>query len=483
MATEITENGFVLETADDKLTRFQEQFQEYFGSKIDLSEEAIAGRLCLIDTANFQDMDLLAQALSSMIDPDSAQGIWLDFVCSLTGVSRLVATATSVKVSCRGTDGVQIAVGTTGKTVMMSQGQKSFTLDEDVTLASAEAVEAFITVATTTNETDYTISLDDTDYTYTSDSDATEQEIITGLIALINAATQAVATQENTTITVTTYDNETPFAVTVSSNLSLDEVGTLATFTCEDTGAVEVPISYIDTIVTPVSGWSGVYNLTAGTTGRARETDDELRVRREENIQSTRSGTEQGIENSLYEVDNVSFAKVTSNRESTTDSDGVPAYRYHAIVRGGTDQDILDALVTAQPAGIKSYGNTEGTAVDHTGTIQTLYFSRPVTRYVWLKVTLEVNSSWPTTGEDQLGASVESDAASMTEIGEDGNPQDFYSGILGLTGVVRIDSMTAASSLSTSPEPDPGDYDAGIIAVAATEVLDFSADRITVSYV
>lgn len=481
----ITVNGFELELYADKIERFKEQYREKFGQEIDLTDEAIAGMLVAIDAANVQDTDLVAQAIAASLDPDQASGVFLDFLCSFSGTSRLPAVSTQVFCSCRGINGTQILIGSTGKQVSQSAGNFIFNLAADALIDFGNAIEGFVSVLTVANSTAYTITIDTVDFTYTSDSDATEQEILTGLINAINAgALDVTAEQDGTSIRFYSDDFTTAFAFSLgTTNLQIEKGGSRVEFTAQIAGpTVVTTTSPIDTIVTPVSGWVEVINLVPGTTGRYAESDDELRVRRDENVQSTKSGTEQGLENAIYAgVDGVLTASVYSNRTDVTDADGIPPHRFLSIVQGGSDQDIVDAIHPASPAGILSHGNTSGTHIDNKGNPQTVYFSRPENLYVWINISIEVDSNYPSNGDGLVTENLVTRGTELAQIGVDGRLQDLYCSVLEVDGVNKINSLKAAAQTALSPAPAPGAYSDNNIPVALEEILIYAIDRIVVA--
>lgn len=75
---------------------------------------------------------------------------------------------------------------------------------------------------TVQNETLYRVTINGEDYEYTSDEDATANEIVAGLLALINADANCKMTASGTTTLILTADNSgEPNAVTASGNLAI----------------------------------------------------------------------------------------------------------------------------------------------------------------------------------------------------------------------------------------------------------------------
>lgn len=89
-------------------------------------------------------------------------------------------------------------------------------------MPTSSAVAQVVTLTpTVANAAVYTVTLDGTVYTFTSDGSATAAEIVTGLNALINADTPLPVTASGSTTSILTSDTAgTPFTYEVSSNLA-----------------------------------------------------------------------------------------------------------------------------------------------------------------------------------------------------------------------------------------------------------------------
>ena len=125
-------------------------------------------------------------------------------------------------------------------------------------------------------------------------------------------------------------------------------------------GPVAASSSTITEIVTAISGWSSVTNSAAVTPGRNRETDAELRFRRERSLVAPSSSTDYGIASTLAELTSVDFARVVSDRS---------AHTLRAIVYPDTAdvEEVAKALWDTCPAGIEQLGSQSRTVVDARG--------------------------------------------------------------------------------------------------------------------
>ncbi len=128
-----------------------------------------------------------------------------------------------------------------------------------------------------------------------------------------------------------------------------------ATVQCTVTGPVVATAGQISTIVTPVSGWTSVTNAAAATPGRDRETNDALRRRRQQSLQTGGNGSLNALRGALLALDGIQAAVCIDNdRDTTQVVQGVSIYAHGCAV-------IVypDTLTTAQASAVAStiYGH------------------------------------------------------------------------------------------------------------------------------
>jgi hypothetical protein len=82
--------------------------------------------------------------------------------------------------------------------------------------------ENLVTVDVVQNAANYIVTINGTNFTFTSDADATEDEITAGLEALINAGAEPVTALDNAdgTLSLEADSDGTPFTLAVSANMS-----------------------------------------------------------------------------------------------------------------------------------------------------------------------------------------------------------------------------------------------------------------------
>lgn len=154
----------------------------------------------------------------------------------------------------------------------------------------------------------------------------------------------------------------------------------------ENTGAIVGLAGTITTIDTPVSGWTGVTNALDATPGRDVESDAHLRERFVLTMRAGGGSSAEALRAALLRLDDVTEAIVIENNTDVWDSDGRPPHSFESVVRGGDDQEIVDTVWFGKPIGIQTHGNQIGTATDSAGDPQTIRWSRPTTRDIYIIV-------------------------------------------------------------------------------------------------
>jgi len=477
----IDETGFNLAKYENIKADKEISYKEKFGQDFDVSDESVSGMLIAIDAKVETDLNELAQEIWSNFDPNQAQGLNLDFLCSLSGITRLKALPTIVSCSVRGDEGTILD---SGRLVSQQGGEIFFENKTQKTISKNNAVEIYFSINSVQNNTAYTITINETNiFTYTSDVDATENEILTGLKNAIDSGGLQISTEiMSSQLHCISYNGliENKYEAT-TANITIDLIGSYVQFSSIQTGPFSIPAQTLIEIQTPVSGWDSVINYLQGEQGRNVETDDELRIRRESSLQIAKCTTENGIASAIKQnVENVSDAFIISNRTNITDVEGRPPKSFETIVVGGDDNEIAQELWESQPAGIESYGNITVLVADSQGVNQTIKFSRPVAKYIWLDITIDTDTTFPTGGIEFIKNKILSFALTEFTIGKDILRLKLLEPIFDIQGVIDVMALKIAYTSSPAP-PLPEDYVELNISILATEYSVFSNSQILIT--
>lgn len=155
----------------------------------------------------------------------------------------------------------------------------------------------------------------------------------------------------------------------------------------EVTGPVAAPSGTL-TVLIPVAGWNSVTNTADASLGRVQDSDAVLRERRSQELSRAGSSTPDSIRADLLEIDGIEKVTVFENLSDYINSDGVPAHSIEVLVYDGVSPAVANNVIAQAiwdtKAPTRTYGNASGTAVDSEGVTRTVYFSRPVTKNVWI---------------------------------------------------------------------------------------------------
>lgn len=229
----------------------------------------------------------------------------------------------------------------------------------------------------------------------------------------------------------------------------------------EDDGAVEAEENSADwEVVTATTGWDSVESLGSLQVGELEEDDPTFRARLVAS-ESVARGTEQAIVAALLRVPGVTSVALDNNRTLVTNANGVPGKTVEALVVGGSDQDVADALFEVVCGDTGTFGNTTVEVERPDGRPLDVLFSRVEELQAYALVTLTstgAEEDLPSDYEDQVRAAVAARAAQLAP-GQDLHQAWFVGAIvdaLPTNSVVDVDVLF---------DLDPGGAGATTLAV------------------
>jgi len=166
----------------------------------------------------------------------------------------------------------------------------------------------------------------------------------------------------------------------------------------EDFGSIQAAAGTLTVIETPATGWNSVTNALDADPGRDDETDADFRVRREQLLRVGGNATVESILSDLRDVENVESVTLLNNRGDVVDSNGLPPHSVEAIMLGGADQDIGEALFRTVAAGTETHKNAIGGVTvqveDSQGFTEDMNFTRPQETDIWIEIDIEVTDEY-----------------------------------------------------------------------------------------
>lgn len=401
----VTPTGFITRTLLDLKEEIEAAWRSEFGANVDLDPNQPDGQIIGIFSDRFAELWELAQSIYSAADPDKAGGQAQDALCAVTGTIRDGASRSLVTLTATGVPSTVLSSGREASVV--ATGDRFRTTAGAVIGATAVWNDAS-SVALDTRQTN-----DGNVYLCTQG----------GITASVGPTGTGTGIVDGTCLW--TFLGEGTGDIDVAAE-------------AVETGPLAAIAGTITTIETPVSGWQGVYNILDAVAGENVESNDHLRVKRESELAAPGSSTGPAIRAAVLKVPGVTSCVVFGNQTMVTDGDGRPAKSVEAVVEGGDDLAVAQAIFSRVADGIQPYGTTVVTVTDSQGIDWSVGFSRPTSLDLWVRVDLIVDANtYPIDGDDQVEAAIVGDEPNYP-IGKNAVASRISSRCFGVSGVLDV---------------------------------------------
>jgi len=228
------------------------------------------------------------------------------------------------------------------------------------------------------------------------------------------------------------------------------------------------------------------------TIGRDEESDDALRERAQESVSGGGDATHDALVNTLLnDVSGVTSVTIFENKTETdnTGSGGLPPYSFEAVVFGGADLDVAEAIFEKKAVTSRDYGGANGSLVTETVTADSngqtfdIEFSRPTELNVDFSMDLVVDDTY--IGDSELsnliveyvgGTLSDGTEAVGLGVGEDVRIDQIEDIVVGDdTGVIGFDTNASVEDITTTPSKTTDGNGLEIVDVGANEVAQTDA--------
>ena len=265
----------------------------------------------------------------------------------------------------------------------------------------------------------------------------------------------------------------------------------------------------ITVVPSPPAGINSVTNLyptgdpdffdTSGNRfriGQNEETDEQLRDRALSTATGSGSATHDAlVGNVINSIEAATSVTIFENKteDDNTGSGGLPPHSFEAVVFGGSDTDVAEAIFEKKAITARDYSGVNGTSVTETVVAETngqereIEFSRPNSVNVDLVLDLVINDSY--IGDEELkdrivqyiGGTLSTDTQTIgLSVSENVIIDNIRDIVVGAedTGVIAFDNSVDGTPLETTPATSTVDgievIDIGAIEVAQTDATDTS---------
>lgn len=390
----------------DLQTIARRRFADLIGpdDDLDVSSYSVLGRILGTvaepEALNEELLLLLWQSL----DPEQAEGIFLDKILGLLGIVR--------KGEIKGFAGV-IAEGNIGVTVP-AKSLISSTITGDVFETTADATFSLDsacgvvlqipdTVADKTYSLGYTGSYGQNKFpTITTRSVAgdTKNMIARRFAETVNSSsTLLYATVDNDDNVVVRFINLNTvgyFSLTGSSFKAIKSFIPISTISVTAAAGVQAADT-LTVMQTPVIGWVSVTNPFDSIASEPKEDDATFRTRGRISKSIKSTANRAALYSELYSLNGVRYVNIQENIYDNVIND-IPPKGIAVVVLGGSDTEIAQVIKDNIAIGCGTVGNLVVPMVDAAGTVD-IKFSRPEYVPIAMKLGLETDSSFPQNGK------------------------------------------------------------------------------------
>lgn len=496
----ITENGFEPKRLPDVLDSLRTKAKEAFGQNINTDPDSVMGQL--IDTVGAEIATLwqTAEAAYASRDPAAAEGILLDVLAYLIGISRNPPT----KGSCVLTVLVDDDDGDTTIPLGTVFVEASTGLRFTTTAATTPTSAACTFVVFTSDISDFTahagedvdVVIDGITNTFEIPVDCTQEQFTAGVVAAINAQTgthnwtatnyfgwPGFYSQDNNNVAVSATINA------VTTNVIFSLVGASVEAGADDYDIRTISALSNFNLVNPISGCIGAVNLLASVAGTDMETDVELRLRRQESLATAGASTLESIVSKVRGLNGVTATVGYENTALTNDAYTRPGKSFEIVVVGGSDSDIAETIAKWKPAGIETTfgdattGATTVQVADLNGVLKDINFSRAQPQYIQIRAEYKLYSEerFLETGAQGIKDAIY-DFGTSGEfiINKDVIPQRMLGGIY--SGVSGISSVSLKIDATTLPNTAPTYVVDTVVTIGIREYATFVRDLIIIAH-
>lgn len=425
----VTNSGFVPKRFNEIIASLRENAKPIFqdlvrpGEEVDTSDTSTIGRLIGLIAPDMDELWQAAEQVYQAFDPNSATGVALDNIVQYMGITRTIGSPTVLRVSVWGNVGTVLPEGQ----VIRGATPDRFVSTASLTFSTVDFIGFSVspTSLIAGNDCSFTFIVEDGIYTvsHTVVSGETTADIV-----------QAWKTEYDSLGIPVKYESWTDgdqFYFQLRDYFSFVSLPTLVnttvvnlkkrlSFSSEENGDISAPINTVTTILTPVFGWISVSNEVSAEVGSVEETDEQLRERFRLSKAARANNMAEALYSQLLAVEGVTNARVYENMTESVDSRNLPPHSFMAIVKGGTDTDIGEAVWNNKPLGIASEGNTTTTIRDSQNSERQVKFSRPIEVPIYVSVTVKkIGNTFPTNGADDIRQAIVDFINAGAEFGEE----------------------------------------------------------------
>lgn len=121
-------NGLVIQNLSEILTERESVLRSIFGDDFYISGESAVANTQSSDADRELSIQELLLYIATQLDPNQAEGIWLDYICALNNITRYVATQSTIPITVNGTPGT---TKNAGELIIVDEATDEYYINEN----------------------------------------------------------------------------------------------------------------------------------------------------------------------------------------------------------------------------------------------------------------------------------------------------------------------------------------------------------------
>ncbi|QIW91552.1 putative baseplate protein [Acinetobacter phage vB_AbaM_D22] len=371
---------------------------------LDVSDVSVLGRILGIVAEPEALNEELLLMLWQTLDPEQANGVFLDKILSLTGIFRKGEIRGFAGLILQGTFGVTVPERSlvsspiTGD-IFETTASVKFTLENSCGLV----LEIPDTIPDKYYALGYTGSYGQNKYPTISTRSVqgdTKNMIARRFAETLNSSSQilyaTVNDDDNVVVRFLNLNTVGYFSI-ANSNFRVKETFMPASSISVTSEAGTQMADTLTVMQTPVIGWVGVTNPFDTIPSEPKEDDSTFRLRGKVSKSAKSTSNRTGLYTDLYALNGVRYVNIQENIYDNP-TGGRSAKGISVVVLGGDDQEIGQVIKDNIPTGCLTDGLITVSLPDAAGEFD-VHFSRPEYVPIQIKLSLEVDSLFPQNGK------------------------------------------------------------------------------------
>ena len=331
----------------------------------------------------------------------SAVGRGLDEIGITKGISRLLASVSTVDVVLEGINDIYIP---SNSLIEDRSTKQRYLTNSAKRILNLGCIGITVNITTSAPSTAFTITINGTAYTRSTPGSGVVMATTLGLLAgdINTAAIGVTASSTASSITVTSNTN-TNFDLVVNSSFSYGIVKCKVNAFSLLKGGATAATPGDWGILSPIPGWNKVYPIIATlVTGRDYEEDEDYRIRIRVSDGTGGKGTTRAVRIALENTTGVTHVAVEENTQGYAVG-GIPPYTIHCVVDGGFPADIAKTIWETIGCVTPMLGAEEVTYIDENSIPRVVKYDTPDPIDIDVRITTISNSEeatpvdWQTT--------------------------------------------------------------------------------------